>query len=79
LNNATIRKATVLVSQTEVFAHAAQTAYISTIDISNAFFQIPSNTNTSVTKLFTVTPTENAIVSHGLTRDLKTPPFFKKF
>ena len=41
LNNATIRKATVLVSPIEVFAHAAQKAYISTIDISNAFFQIP--------------------------------------
>ncbi len=40
LNNATIRKATVLVSPIEVFAHAAQKAYISTIDISNAFFQI---------------------------------------
>ena len=35
LNNATIRKATVLVSPIEVFAHAAQKAYISTIDISN--------------------------------------------
>jgi Reverse transcriptase (RNA-dependent DNA polymerase) len=41
LNNATIRKATVLGSPIEVFAHAAQKAYISTIDISNAFFQIP--------------------------------------
>jgi hypothetical protein len=41
LNNATIRKATVLVSPIEVFAHAAQKAYISTIDILNAFFQIP--------------------------------------
>ena len=41
LNNATIPKATVLVSPIEVFAHAAQKAYISTIDISNAFFQIP--------------------------------------
>jgi hypothetical protein len=40
LNNATIQ-ATVLVSPIEVFAHAAQKAYISTIDISNAFFQIP--------------------------------------
>jgi len=30
-----------LVSPIEVFAHAAQKAYISTIDISNAFFQIP--------------------------------------
>ena len=33
LNNATIRKATVLVSPIEVFAHAAQKAYISTINI----------------------------------------------
>jgi hypothetical protein len=41
LNNATIRKATVLVSPIEVFTHAAQKAYISTITISNAFFQIP--------------------------------------
>jgi len=41
LNNTTIQKATVLVSPIEVFAHAAQKAYISTIDISNAFFQIP--------------------------------------
>ncbi len=41
MNNATIRKATVLVSPVEVFAHTPQKAYISTIDISNAFFQIP--------------------------------------
>jgi hypothetical protein len=41
LNNATIRKATVLVSPIEDFAHAAQKAYISAIDILNAFFQIP--------------------------------------
>jgi hypothetical protein len=41
LNNATVRKATVLVSPIEVFAHAAKKAYISTIDISNAFFPIP--------------------------------------
>jgi hypothetical protein len=40
LNNDTIRKATVLVSPIKVFAHATQKAYISTIDISNAFFQI---------------------------------------
>ncbi len=41
LKNATIQKATVLVSPIKVFAHAAQKAYILTIDISNAFFQIP--------------------------------------
>jgi len=41
LNNATIRKATALVSPIKVFAHAAQKAYISTINILNAFFQIP--------------------------------------
>jgi hypothetical protein len=41
LNSATIRKATVLVSPIEVFAHAAQKAYILTINILNAFFQIP--------------------------------------
>jgi hypothetical protein len=41
LNNATIQKATVLVYPIEVFANAAEKAYIFTIDISNAFFQIP--------------------------------------
>jgi len=41
LNNATIRKATVLVSPIEVFAHTTQKAYITTIDILNAFYQIP--------------------------------------
>ncbi len=40
LNN-TIQKATVLVSPIEVFAHAAQKAHISSMDISNEFFQIP--------------------------------------
>jgi hypothetical protein len=48
LNNATIRKSTVLVSPIEVLAHTAQMAYISTINISNAFSKSPSNTNTSV-------------------------------
>ncbi len=41
LNNATIRKATILVSPIEIFAHAANKKYITTIDVSNAFFQIP--------------------------------------
>jgi hypothetical protein len=41
LNNATIRKATILVSLIEIFAHATNKKYITTIDVSNAFFQIP--------------------------------------
>jgi hypothetical protein len=35
------------------------------------FSKSPLNTNTSVTLLFTVTHTENAIGSHGLPKDLR--------
>ncbi len=41
LNNATIKQATTLVAPIEVFAALAQKTYVSVLDVSNAFFQIP--------------------------------------
>ena len=41
LNNATIRLPTNLVTQMEVFSHLSGKKYVSTIDVSHAFFQVP--------------------------------------
>ena len=41
LNNATIRLPTNLVTQMEVFSHLSGKKFVSTIDVSHAFFQVP--------------------------------------
>ena len=41
LNNATIKQATTLVAPIEVFAALSKKTYVSTFDVSNAFFQVP--------------------------------------
>jgi len=69
LNNATIRMPMCLVTNYETYAHLAQKPFVSVMDMSHSFFQIPLAEKAQPLTAFSVKPMGNAFVLHELHKD----------